>query len=107
MSPSNKGTVLAVILALTMVVVNGVSARFFVEKSSLTVLNSWAMGAKHDAAIANFGLPKYGGFMIGSVVYAGQGALGCDSFKKTFNHKSPYPTILLIDRGGKRLCKFD
>ncbi|KAL9301692.1 Vacuolar-sorting receptor 5 [Arabidopsis thaliana] len=103
MSPSNKGTVLALILALTMVVVNGFSARFFVEKSSLTVLNSWEMGAKHDAAIANFGLPKYGGFMIGSVVYAGQDAYGCNSFNKTFNTKSPYPKILLIDRG---VCNF-
>jgi len=103
MSPSNKGTVLALILALTMVVVNGFSSRFFVEKSSLTVLNSWEMGAKHDAAIANFGLPKYGGFMIGSVVYAGQDAYGCNSFNKTFNTKSPYPKILLIDRG---VCNF-
>ncbi|CAH8264765.1 unnamed protein product [Arabidopsis lyrata] len=103
MSTSNKGTVLALILALTMVVVNGVSPRFFVEKSSLTVLNSWKMGAKHDAAIANFGIPNFGGFMIGSVVYAGQGAYGCDSFNKNFNPKSPYPTILLIDRG---VCNF-
>ncbi|CAE6029973.1 unnamed protein product [Arabidopsis arenosa] len=103
MSTSNKGTVLALILALTMVVVNGVSPRFFVEKSSLTVLNSWKMGAKHDAAIANFGIPNFGGFMIGSVVYAGQGAKGCDSFNKTFTPKSPYPTILLIDRG---VCNF-
>jgi hypothetical protein len=86
-----------------MVVVNGFSSRFFVEKSSLTVLNSWEMGAKHDAAIANFGLPKYGGFMIGSVVYAGQDAYGCNSFNKTFNTKSPYPKILLIDRG---VCNF-
>ncbi|XP_010516663.1 PREDICTED: vacuolar-sorting receptor 5-like [Camelina sativa] len=105
--PSKKGAVLgplAVILALTMVVVvNGVSARFFVEKGSLTVLNSWTMGGKHDAAIANFGLPNYAGFMIGSVVYASQDAYGCDSFNKTFNPKSPYPKILLIHRG---VCNF-
>ncbi|VVB02137.1 unnamed protein product [Arabis nemorensis] len=100
MSPINKGVViLALFLTLTMVV-NGFSSRFFVEKSSVTVLNSWSMGAKHDAAIADFGLPNYGGFMIGSVVYAGQ---GCDSFNKTLKHKSPYPTILLIDRG---VCSF-
>ncbi|ESQ52104.1 hypothetical protein EUTSA_v10016381mg [Eutrema salsugineum] len=98
MSPSSKVIVFALILALTMVV-NGVSAIFFVQKSSLTVLNSWAMGAKHDAAIATFGIPSYGGFMIGSVVYAGKGSYGCNSFNKTFKPKSPYPTILLIDRG--------
>ncbi|CAH2059333.1 unnamed protein product [Thlaspi arvense] len=102
MSPSRKGAVLALFLALTMVV-NVVPARFFVEESSVTVLNSWAMGAKHDAAIADFGIPNYGGFMIGSVVYAGQGDYGCDSFNKTFKPKYSYPTILLIDRG---VCNF-
>ncbi|CAA7040572.1 unnamed protein product [Microthlaspi erraticum] len=99
MSPSSKtGVFLPLFLALTMVV-NG---RFYVEKSSVTVLNSWEMGAKHDAAIADFGIPNHGGFMIGSVVYAGQDAYGCDSFNKTFKPKSSYPTILLIDRGGKQ-----
>ncbi|RID67013.1 hypothetical protein BRARA_D02119 [Brassica rapa] len=98
MSPSNKETVLTLFLALTMVV-NVVSTRFFVEKSSVTVLNSWEMKAKHDAAIANFGIPSHGGFMIGSAVYAGQGAYGCDPLNETFKPKSPYPTILIIDRG--------
>uniref|UniRef100_A0A1J3HNY9 Vacuolar-sorting receptor 5 n=3 Tax=Noccaea caerulescens TaxID=107243 RepID=A0A1J3HNY9_NOCCA len=100
MSPSSKtGIVLPLFLALTMMV-NG---RFYVEKSSVTVLNSWEMGAKHDAAIADFGIPNHGGFMIGSVVYAGQDAYGCNSFNKTFKPKSFYPTILLIDRG---VCNF-
>lgn len=99
MSPSNKETVLTLFLALTMLV-NVASSRFFVEKNSVTVLNSWEMKAKHDAAIANFGIPSHGGFMIGSVVYAGQGIYGCDPLNKTFKPKSPYPTILIIDRGG-------
>jgi len=70
------------------------------------------MRSKHDAAIANFGVPNYGGYMIGSVVYAGQGAYGCDSFDKTFKPKFPRPTILIIDRGGNCFiqivpnCKF-
>ncbi|KAL0740498.1 hypothetical protein Bca4012_082011 [Brassica carinata] len=99
MSPSNnRETVLTLLLALTMLV-NVASSRFFVEKSSVTVLNSWEMKAKQDAAIANFGIPSHGGFMIGSVVYAGQGAYGCDPFNRTFTPKSPYPTILIIDRG--------
>lgn len=105
MSPSNKETVLTLFLALTMVV-NVVSSRFFVEKSSVTVLNSWEMKARHDAAIANFGIPSHGGFMIGSVVYVGHGGYGCDPLNKTFKPKSPYPTILIIDRGGKLVFFF-
>ncbi|ESQ33748.1 hypothetical protein EUTSA_v10007059mg [Eutrema salsugineum] len=98
MSLINKGATLALFLALTMVV-NGVFGRFIVEKSSVTILNPLAMRSKHDAAIANFGVPNYGGYMIGSVVYAGKGAYGCDSFEKTFKPKFPRPTILIIDRG--------
>jgi hypothetical protein len=98
MSLIHKGATLALFLALTMVV-NGVFGRFIVEKSSVTILNPLAMRSKHDAAIANFGVPNYGGYMIGSVVYAGQGAYGCDSFDKTFKPKFPRPTILIIDRG--------
>ncbi|KAH0911134.1 hypothetical protein HID58_034455 [Brassica napus] len=98
MSLISKGATLALFLALTMVV-NGVFGRFIVEKSSVTILSPLAMRSKHDAAIANFGVPNYGGYMIGSVVYAGQGAFGCDSFDKTFKPKFPRPTILIIDRG--------
>ncbi|KAF3589708.1 hypothetical protein F2Q69_00028615 [Brassica cretica] len=98
MSLINKGATLALFLALTMVF-NGVFGRFIVEKSSVTILSPLAMRSKHDAAIANFGVPNYGGYMIGSVVYAGQGAFGCDSFDKSFKPKFPRPTILIIDRG--------
>lgn len=99
MSLINKGATLALFLALTMVI-DGVFGRFIVEKSSVTILSPLAMRSKHDAAIANFGVPNYGGYMIGSIVYAGQGAFGCDSFGKTFKPKFPRPTILIIDRGG-------
>ncbi|KAG2315075.1 hypothetical protein Bca52824_018197 [Brassica carinata] len=35
------------------------------------------------------------------------GAFGCDPFGKTFKPKFPRPTILIIDRGVKPLCKFE
>lgn len=106
MSLINKGATLALFLTLT-IVVNGVFGRFIVEKSSVTILSPLAMRSKHDAAIANFGVPNYGGYMIGSVVYAGQGAFGCDSFDKTFKPKFPRPTILIIDRGGNCFISID
>lgn len=46
--------------------VNIVFGRFNVEKSSITILNPLVMRSKHDAATANFGVPNYGGYMIGT-----------------------------------------
>ncbi|CAH8382655.1 unnamed protein product [Eruca vesicaria subsp. sativa] len=98
MSLVNKVATLALFIALT-TMINVVFGRFIVEKSSIKILRPVAMRSKYNAAIANFGVPNYGGYMIGSVVYAGQGAFGCDSFGTTFKPKFPRPTILIIDRG--------
>lgn len=72
-----------------------------VEKSSISVLNPLDLRSKHDAAIGNFGVPDYGGSMVGSIVYPQKGASGCSVFDgdKPFRSKSPRPTILLLDRG--------
>ncbi|WZY69002.1 hypothetical protein YC2023_001242 [Brassica napus] len=85
------------IIAIAMVVVD---ARFVVEKESIRVLNPEEMRSKHDGSIANFGLPDYGGFLIGAVVYPDSKTDGCSAFGKTFKPKFPRPTILLLDRGG-------
>lgn len=76
-----------------------------VEKSSISVLNPLDLRSKHDAAIGNFGVPDYGGSMVGSIVYPQKGASGCSVFDgdKPFRSKSPRPTILLLDRGGNRI----
>lgn len=77
-------------------------ARFVVEKSSVSILNPFHLRSKHDAAIGNFGVPNYGGSMVGTVVYPQQGANGCSPFDgdKPFKSKSSRPNILLLDRGG-------
>lgn len=76
---------------------------FIVEKSSIKVLSPMSLRSKHDGAIGNFGVPKYGGTLLGSVVYPGKDAsYGCEAFdvNKPFKSKSFRPTILLLDRGG-------
>ncbi|XP_023544796.1 vacuolar-sorting receptor 6-like [Cucurbita pepo subsp. pepo] len=78
-----------------------VHARFVVEKSSVSVLSPTSLKSKHDAAIANFGIPDYGGFIVGSVFYPQKGTFGCLPFDgdKPFKSKTSRPTILLLDRG--------
>lgn len=79
-----------------------VHARFVVEKSSVSVLSPTSLKSKHDAAIANFGIPDYGGFIVGSLFYPQTGAFGCLPFQgdKPFKSNTSRPTILLLDRGG-------
>ncbi|KAK1557839.1 hypothetical protein Q3G72_032861 [Acer saccharum] len=90
----------ALVLTL-MVALDCVCARFVVEKSSISVLSPMSMHSKHDSAIGNFGVPDYGAYMIGSVVYPPKGALGCQTFDddKPFKSKNHRPTVLLLDRG--------
>lgn len=104
MSLSVNGRALtSLLVALTIIVVMVVvDARFVVEKESIRVLNPEEMRSKHDGSIANFGLPDYGGFLIGAVVYPDSKTDGCSAFGKTFKPKFPRPTILLLDRGGKQ-----
>ena len=79
-----------------------VFGRFVVEKSSISVLSPVSLRSKHDSAIGNFGIPDYGGFMVGSAIYPDKGTSGCQAFDgdKPFRSKSPRPTIVLLDRGG-------
>lgn len=97
----NGKALTSLLTALTIIAVMVVvDARFVVEKESIRVLNPEEMRSKHDGSIANFGLPDYGGFLIGAVVYPDSKTDGCSAFGKTFKPKFPRPTILLLDRGG-------
>ncbi|KAK3003160.1 hypothetical protein RJ639_018926 [Escallonia herrerae] len=91
----------AIYLIVATVSVSWVEARFVVEKSSISVIAPYDLRSKHDGAIGNFGVPDYGGSMVGSVVYAEKGSSGCNPFDgdKPFKSKSRLPTFLLLDRG--------
>ncbi|KAE8659438.1 Vacuolar-sorting receptor 6 [Hibiscus syriacus] len=89
------------VLLASILVLGGVSARFVVEKNSIRVLSPLSLRGKHDGSIGNFGIPDYGGFIIGSVVYPDKGANGCEPFDggQPFKSKSPRPSVVLLDRG--------
>ncbi|XP_068640699.1 vacuolar-sorting receptor 6-like [Aristolochia californica] len=78
-----------------------VRARFIVEKGSISVVSPDHLRGGHDGAIANFGVPDYGGTMMGTVVYPEKGSNGCESFKgdKSFTSWPTRPVVLLLDRG--------
>ncbi|KDP43132.1 hypothetical protein JCGZ_26665 [Jatropha curcas] len=90
------------LLFLLLAILNSsVFGRFVVEKSSISVLSPLSLQSKHDSAIGNFGIPDYGGVLVGSAVYPDKEAFGCQAFSgdKPFRSKTPRPTILLLDRG--------
>ena len=89
-------------LVITFIGRSCVSGHFVVEKSNIRVLSPLSLISKHDSAIGNFGIPDYGGYLVGSVVYPDKGAYGCQAFDggKPFKSKGSRPTVLLLDRGG-------
>ncbi|KAF8411303.1 hypothetical protein HHK36_003850 [Tetracentron sinense] len=88
-------------LLLLNLLISSVYGRFVVEKSSISVISPEDLRSKHDSAIGNFGIPDYGGSMIGSVFYPENGSTGCHSFddNNPFKSNSSHPRILLLDRG--------
>ncbi|KAL2484132.1 Vacuolar-sorting receptor 6 [Forsythia ovata] len=88
-------------LIIVLMLISSVESRFVVEKSSVSIVSPYDLRSKHDAAIGNFGVPDYGGSMVGTVVYPQKGSVGCSPFDgdKPFKSKSSRPTILLLDRG--------
>ncbi|XP_015067102.1 vacuolar-sorting receptor 6 [Solanum pennellii] len=102
-SPANMAALFFQLLFFSLIVSNVVliQARFIVEKNSISVLSPYSMHSKHDASIGNFGVPDYGGSLVGTVVYPSKGANGCAEFDgdKPFKSKGHRPNILLLDRG--------
>lgn len=78
--------------------------KFVVEKNNLKVTSPKSLKGVYECAIGNFGVPKYGGAMVGSVVYPKTNHKGCNSFNDDSLFKSKpgsFPAILLVDRGGE------
>ncbi|CAI8612943.1 unnamed protein product [Vicia faba] len=77
--------------------------RFLVEKNSLRITSPKSLKGSYECAIGNFGVPQYGGTLIGSVVYPNVNQKGCRNFTDydaSFQSKpGVFPTFLLVDRG--------
>ncbi|KAJ9134887.1 hypothetical protein P3X46_032132 [Hevea brasiliensis] len=76
---------------------------FVVEKNSLKVTSPDSVEGVYECAIGNFGVPQYGGTLVGTVVYPKENQKACKGFNEVdiaFKSKSgALPTFLLADRG--------
>lgn len=98
-----KGAVRFYVVVL-LLMSSSVSGRFVVEKNSINVIAPDSLRGKRQSAIGNFGVPDYGGTMIGKVVYPEKGKDACKSFEEfgvSFNKSNSHsdPVFVLIDRG--------
>ncbi|XP_073066473.1 vacuolar-sorting receptor 1-like isoform X1 [Primulina eburnea] len=80
------------------------SGRFVVEKNYLTVTSPPSLKSVYECAIGNFGVPQYGGTMVGSVLYPKSNQNACKRFEGadiSLNNNKPggIPVFLLVDRG--------
>jgi hypothetical protein len=79
--------------------------RFVVEKNSLKITAPDTLKGTYECAIGNFGVPQYGGTMVGVVAYPKANRKACKSFDDfDISYKAkpgPFPTFLLVDRGGE------
>lgn len=79
--------------------------RFVVEKNNLKVTSPDSLKDVYESAIGNFGVPQYGGTMVGSVFYPKSNQNACTSFEvagislKNKNKPGDIPIVLLADRG--------
>lgn len=78
--------------------------RFVVEKNSLKVTSPSSMKGVYECAIGNFGVPQYGGTLVGTVIYPKSNQKACKSFEDfgvSFKTKpGGLPYFVLVDRGG-------
>ncbi|OAP06890.1 VSR1 [Arabidopsis thaliana] len=77
--------------------------RFVVEKNNLKVTSPDSIKGIYECAIGNFGVPQYGGTLVGTVVYPKSNQKACKSYSDfdiSFKSKpGRLPTFVLIDRG--------
>ncbi|XAR55734.1 hypothetical protein NMG60_11035919 [Bertholletia excelsa] len=77
--------------------------RFVVEKNSLRVTSPKWLKDVYECAIGNFGVPEYGGTLVGYVLYPKANQKACSSFSDVdVSIKSKpggLPIFLLVDRG--------
>ncbi|RDY06901.1 Vacuolar-sorting receptor 2 [Mucuna pruriens] len=96
-------TKLSLLLCVWVLLLGCCVGRFVVEKNSLRVSSPKSLKGVYECAIGNFGVPKYGGTLVGSVMYPKMNQKGCTNFTDlNFSFQSKpggFPTFLLVDRG--------
>lgn len=92
---------LAGLLVLYSVAMPAVS-KFVVEKNSLKVISPDNLKGNYDSAIGNFGVPQYGGTLLGAVIHPKENQNACNavgSFTSDESRPGQLPIFLLVDRG--------
>ncbi|MBA0682047.1 hypothetical protein Goari_023804, partial [Gossypium aridum] len=93
-----------VLICVWIMLLGNCLGRFVVEENSLKVTSPGSIKGVYECAIGNFGVPQYGGTLVGTVVYpkANQGACKIfDEFDISFKSKpGGLPTFLLVNRGA-------
>ncbi|CAI9756326.1 unnamed protein product [Fraxinus pennsylvanica] len=70
----------AILLGFTLLIFpESVVGQFVVEKNILRVTSPNNIKGTHDTAIGNFGIPQYGGSMVGTVMYPKENRKGCNN----------------------------
>uniref|UniRef100_A0A1J3HC00 Vacuolar-sorting receptor 1 n=1 Tax=Noccaea caerulescens TaxID=107243 RepID=A0A1J3HC00_NOCCA len=86
-----------------LLILNLALGRFVVEKNNLKVTSPDSIKGIYECAIGNFGVPQYGGTLVGTVVYPKSNQKACKSYNDfdiSFKSKpGRLPTFVLIDRG--------
>ncbi|EFJ06539.1 hypothetical protein SELMODRAFT_269926 [Selaginella moellendorffii] len=99
-----RGRVLPALAIAVLIFTTSCWGKFLVEKNSISITTPDSIKGTYDSAIGNFGVPQYGGSMVGNVVYPEKGATACRNFSEfgiTFKglKSGGLPTVLLVDRG--------
>lgn len=101
-----------VLICVWIILLGNCLGRLVVEKNSLKVTWPASIKGVYECAIGNFGVPQYGGTLVGTVVYPKANQWACknfDEFDISFKSKpGGLPTFLLVNRGGLPFfpCKF-
>ncbi|KAJ4754886.1 Vacuolar-sorting receptor 7 [Rhynchospora pubera] len=94
-----QSTTPLIVSLLLATIVSTVTSRFIVEKNTVKVISPEELAGEREAAIANYGIPNYGGTLTGVVVYPDSKTNGCEDFNTKFKSNSKRAVILLVDRG--------
>lgn len=98
------GLALALVAAAVAACLGRTDARFIVESHSLVVTGPTDIKGEYTSALANFGVPAYGGTLSGLVVYPESNKDFCHKSARNSEFKSDagrLPNIVLVDRGRK------
>lgn len=94
---------LGLVLTVWLLLWGTCAGRFVVQKNSLKVATPNSMRGTYECAIGNFGVPQYGGTLVGTVLYPQANQKACKSFDEfdvSFKSKpGGLPVFVLTDRG--------